>query len=512
MTTSEVIKKTQFFIEDTVAKISTWGGPLWKTLSFSIADDRIAPKQCLSVQIEKGGISVAYGSRLFSQMKIQGIRRYLFEDGKYPTPEGLASAVAMAVNDLKAAKAQVLLIIPKAWAIMKTAELPLTVKDNLSDVISFELDRLTPLSSERAFYDFRIITEDEDRLQIMIAAMKSDVLQPYMEALKEKGITASRVVVSVSATGTLSHYVHGKRNTLFVEIQSNGYEGGLVHNGTLKTSFTGNFEQGNEQSTINSLIEEINSLIEMMREKGEVSEVFVNNQVPGKWKTLLQERIPVPVRFIGEMDLKLQLLDRGNVTEVPYTAIGGALESLWHNAKGMNLLDKGIHTPQKTPFAATIVLFSILAALCVFWLISPLQIEEKRIEAIDREIMARRDEVKKAEVLKKDLEGIEKEIHTINSFKSTRPMVLTLLKEMTGVLPKNTWLSRLRITDSTIEIEGYSASATEILPKLEASAYFKKAEFSSPTFRDTRLNADRFIIKMEIETSPEEKVKNEKKE
>jgi general secretion pathway protein L len=88
-------------------------------------------------------------------------------------------------------------------------------------------------------------------------------------------------------------------------------------------------------------------------------------------------------------------------------------------------------------------------------------------------------------------------------------MVLNLIKEMTGVLPKNTWLSRLRITDSTIEIEGYSASATEILPKLEASTYLKKAEFSSPTFRDTRLNADRFIIKMEIETSPEEKVRNE---
>jgi len=174
--------------------MSTWGEPLWKILSFSIADDRIAPKQCLSVLIERGGISVVYGTRLFTQMKIRGIRRYRFEDGKYPTPESLSSAVVLALNDLKAAKAQVLLVIPKAWAIMKTAELPLTVKDNLSDVISFELDRLTPLSSERAFYDFRIIAEDETRLQIMLTAMKSDVLQPYLEALKEKGITAGRLL------------------------------------------------------------------------------------------------------------------------------------------------------------------------------------------------------------------------------------------------------------------------------------------------------------------------------
>lgn len=512
MTTAEVMRKTTLFISDTVEKMSTWGAPLWKILSFSVADDRIAPTQCLSVLIERGGISVVYGSRMFSRMKILGVRRYHFEEGKYPTPESLASAVALAVNDLKAAKAHVLLIVPKAWAIMKTAELPITVKENLSDVVSYELDRLTPLSSERAFYDFRIIAEDENHLQIMLAAMKTDALQPYVEALKEKGITVSRALVSLSATGTLCHYVHGRENTIFVEIHPNGYEGGLIHTGTLKTSFTGTFAPGDEQSILDSLIEEINSLVESVKEKGDAPEVFVNNHVTGKWKTILQERIRVPVRFIGEIDLKLQLVNVGNVTEIPYTAVGGALESLWHNAEGMNLLDKGIHKPQKTPFAATIVLLSILAALCVFWLVSPLQFEEKRVEAIDREIMARRDEVKKAEAVKKDLEGVEKEIHTINSFKSSRPMALNLLKEMTSILPKNTWLSRLRITDSTVEIEGYSVSATEMLPKLEASAYFKKAEFSSPTFRDTRLNADRFVIKMDIETSPEEKARNEKKE
>ena len=46
---------------------------------------------------------------------------------------------------------------------------------------------------------------------------------------------------------------------------------------------------------------------------------------------------------------------------------------------------------------------------------------------------------------------------------------------------------------------------TGILPKLEDSRYFKKVEFASPTIRDTRLKADRFIIKMEIETPSAEK-------
>jgi general secretion pathway protein L len=144
--------------------------------------------------------------------------------------------------------------------------------------------------------------------------------------------------------------------------------------------------------------------------------------------------------------------------------------------------------------------------------VSPIQIEEKRIAGIDREISARKDEVKKIEALKKDLEGVEKEVSTIRDFKANRPVVLNLMKEMTRALPKNTWLSRMRVTESTVEIEGYASSATDILPKLEASPFFKKVEFASPTFRDTRLNSDRFIIKMEIEGLPEEKAKNEKKE
>ena len=155
--------------------------------------------------------------------------------------------------------------------------------------------------------------------------------------------------------------------------------------------------------------------------------------------------------------------------------------------------------------ALTLLLLAVLVASGLFWMVSPLQIEERKIEIIDQEIAARKDEVKKVEALKKEREGLEKEIAAINAFRTSRPMALNLLRELTRTLPSNVWLSRVRFTESTAEIEGYAASATDILPKLEASRYFKKVEFASPTTRDVRLNADRFIIKMETEELPEEK-------
>jgi general secretion pathway protein L len=385
MTTAEMIRMSTSLVSETVMNMVRMGRFLRGLLFFSLADDRIAPKRRLSVLPESGGVSVVLRSRFLSWMKTGGMLRYPFEAGGYPTPESLASAAALAVNALKAAGTPITLVVPKAWTIVKTADFPFVVKDTLSDVIAYELDRLTPLSPERAFYDYRILAEDENRIRILLVAMNAERVQPYLDALREKGLEIGSVGVSTAGA-------------------------------------------------------------------------------PG--------------------------LDPKGSEEI---------------VDGINLLDKGVHRRPKMPLALTLLLLAALIASGLFWMVSPLQIEEKKAGIIDREIAARKDEVKRVEALKKELEGLEKEIAAINAFRTARPLTLNLLREMTRILPSNVWLSRVRFTESTVEIEGYAASATDILPKLEDSRYFKKVEFASPTTRDVRLNADRFIIKMEIEDIRDEK-------
>jgi general secretion pathway protein L len=140
-------------------------------------------------------------------------------------------------------------------------------------------------------------------------------------------------------------------------------------------------------------------------------------------------------------------------------------------------------------------------------MVAPLQIEKKRLKEIDKQIMLRKDDVKKVEALKKEIDTLSEEVSNIDNFKENKPMVLSILKELTTILPQTTWLTRVRISDTTVNIEGYAESATGLLSKLEASKYFRKAEFASPTFRDARQKADRFIIKMEIEGVKKEEVK-----
>jgi Tfp pilus assembly protein PilN len=127
--------------------------------------------------------------------------------------------------------------------------------------------------------------------------------------------------------------------------------------------------------------------------------------------------------------------------------------------------------------------------------------------AIDGEISARKEAIKKIEFLRKEYNSLQDEISAIQSFKQTKPQALKILKELTVILPKSVWLTRVHVSDTSVAVEGYATSATTILPKIEASPYFTKVEFTSPTIRDIRMNADRFVIRMELEGMKKEEQK-----
>jgi general secretion pathway protein L len=498
MTGTIVIKKLTTLASTSATYLRRIGGPVWRVMTFSPSDDIISPKKALCVSIEKGALSVVFGSRLLSKIKIKGSRRYSFEENRYPQPEGLASSVALAVNDLGAARTDVTLSIPKAWVIIKNTEFPSTVKENLVNVLSYELDRLTPFNPEDSLYDFRILKDDAGKLTILVMAAKADLIKQYIDALRERGINVSRVTVSLSGIGTLCHYIDKVTDSIFVEIDENEYEGALFLDGSITVTSMGSFTAESEKSKVEKISGEILSLLDTAKKQDRSPQITVLlKDTNSSFKELLKLQINQPVKMLNETDIKLR--PPGPQKRVFYAATGGVLESLWPKAKGLNLLKKGLYEKQKTPFVFTVVLILTILVLGILYMVAPLRIEKKKLEEIDRQITLRKEEVKKVETLKKDIENLNNEVSSINNFKGNRPMALNILRELTTTLPQSTWLTRMRITETTADIEGYASSATGLLPKLEASKYFRKAEFASPTFRDARQNADRFIIKMEIE-------------
>jgi Tfp pilus assembly protein PilN len=506
MTGITAIKKFVSIATDSASRLKKIGTPFWRLLTFSPADDRILPQKALCASIEKGGLSVVIGSRFLSKIKIKGFRKYSFEEDKYPQPEGIASSLALAVNNFRVTKTDVTLSIPKAWAVIKTAEFPSTVKENLSDALSYELDRLTPFNTGDALYDFRVLKEEDSKLTLLIMATKTDIIKPYLDALREREINVRRLTVSLSSLGSLCSYFDKEADIIFIEVHENEYEGGLLLDGSISETFTGSFSTKNWSLRADTILSEIVPLADAAKGKGGSPQIVVltKGNIPD-FEDTLKLKVNLPIKIFNETDIKIK--SPGSQKEISYAALGGVIEYLWPKAKGLNLLKKGIHEKKKTPFALTIVLMLIIFAMLVLYVVAPLRVEKKRLEEMDQQINLRKEDVKKVEALKKDIETLNEEISTIRDFKGKGPMALDLIRELTTILPKTTWLTRIRITDTTVNIEGYADSATGLLSKLEASKYFRKAEFASPTFRDVRQNADRFIIKMEIEGVKKEEIK-----
>jgi len=490
-----ITRKLSSMVSGPAALLRSVWAPLRKILTFSLADPSIAPARNVTVSIEKETLSVAYASRILSKIRIRGFKTYPLDE-KFTAPESFASSVDLAINALGAPRTNITLGIPKAWTIIKVVEFPSTVKDNIPDVVSYEMDRLTPFSVGEVLYDYRILRENAERITVLLVVVKSNMITPYIEALAEKGFSVTRVALNLSGAGTLFCYTDECTDSIFLKVNEKEYEGAVFSGCSMTGAFSGGFRTEDERGKVDVLAAEIASITDKMKEDGKSPHIFMSLKCKStSLGEMMKLKMNVPFRILGETDLPFGLRARA----IPIEAAGGLIESLWPHADGLNLLVKGRPEEEKTPFVLSVVLAIALIAVWSLYLLVPVKIEGARLQEIERQIAARKDEVRKVEALKKEMETLGSEISSINDFKEGRPMTLTIVRELTTILPKSAWLTRARITETTVEIEGYASSATELLPKLEASKYLKKVEFASPTFRDARMNADRFNIKMEIQ-------------
>jgi len=467
---------------------------IWKVLTFNLIEGVLFPKKCLSLSIEKGSVSAAYGTLFLSRPRVRGYRKYLLDEDKYASPENLTWAASRALDELKASGAEIVLTVPRELLVLRTVELPISTKENISSVISYELDRLTPFNSSEATYDFIIYDEEEGKLKLIIAAIRTDVLRPYLDVLKEKKMRPARIAVSSTSLGTLCGAFDNRDNLFCISIHGSGYEGCLMKKGAVASTFSGTFTASDRETNLNQIAGEIAPLLGRLKDKG-ISPAIILYPFDGY--ATLQQKTGLPVRTLknDEIRRKFRTADR----DILLTPLGGLLEAILPKAKGFNLMSKGAAETRKVPLAITIVLLCVIIAMIIPYLVVPLELQKSRLRQIDAHLSSRKGEIKKIEALKKEIGDLKTEIDRIRNFKESSPMALNIMKELTTVLPSTVWLTRTRITGETVEIEGYASTATEILPKLEQSKMFIKVEFTSPTIRDVRMNADRFVLKMELE-------------
>jgi len=480
-------------------KLSALGQRLGSMLMLNAGEEALAPGRILCAAIERGGLAIVYGTRRLNRINLKGHKNFRTEDGGYPSPEFTASCLALARQELAAARAKIVLSVPQEWIILQKCEFPLTVKENLPAAVSYELDRITPLNPEDAWYDFQVLNENEERIALLLTAARADMINPYLAAAREKDLAVAAATFFLSGVKSLFQYdAAAPRELLFLAVHDHAYAGMLLVDGEIDTVFSDLFAAADPRRRTEQIRADILPGRDYLLSKNKSPLLVV--ATPSSSFAFPEQKFPCQVKMLNEFsrDALVKLAGEGS-GDYPLPAAVGALEYLRPQARRFNLLSKGSRREENIPKAPTIILAALLLAMGFLYFAAPLELEKQRQEQMDRQIQSLRGEVKKAEILMKEAAALEEELTKIRAFKEGRPPDVAVWKELTAVLPKSAWLTRLRITEKGIDIEGYAARATEILPKIEESPLFAKGEFSSPTVRDSRTNADRFLIKMEWE-------------
>jgi Tfp pilus assembly protein PilN len=230
------------------------------------------------------------------------------------------------------------------------------------------------------------------------------------------------------------------------------------------------------------------------------------------------DNISVKDELLNNSDMAVTLLEMIDTSSFKLTnqgksifsATGAALETLRPDIDDMNLLLRGKREKTKNSYFITIILILLLMVLYVSNDLIPYYKSKETLDELSESVEKLESSVNQAKKMKKKIKELKESIATIEDFGLRAFLPLEITKELTAIIPIDTWLTRLRIRTDTIELEGYSQSATTLIVKLEESRFFKKVEFSSPTIKDRRLKMDRFRIRADINDNRKESKEKKK--
>lgn len=85
--------------------------------------------------------------------------------------------------------------LPAAQVLTRRVSFPLQVRDNLGQVMRYEIDRLSPFQLDQVCFDFRLLEDSEPggRISVELVLCRRDLVSEWVGRLREAGVPAERI-------------------------------------------------------------------------------------------------------------------------------------------------------------------------------------------------------------------------------------------------------------------------------------------------------------------------------
>lgn len=396
---------------------------------------------------------------------------------------------------------------PRNDIILKYIDIPTPKKENIKDILEYEIERHVPLNKDEIYYDFQIIKQREENLyNILIVVSRKSQVDHCINLLKEASIIPSLVSLSTVSNFNLLSFIDYDRKIFnaVIEIGFSNTNISFILEGSVnytrsapspENNVWNKFFLENEKSNIKLenaaenftefLIKEINLSLAGCRDitSEQTIDCFYLSgggllAVPIKKR--LEEKITGTVHILDPL-IKLQSKNR-DISEKDRnflaTAIGAGIQNHIKSDFNINLLPEALRKyAQDHSFKAMLVLSGIFILALFITFVSASIKEQGTLSKIENELKKIKKEVIIAENLEREYEQINRQRLFLEEIRTSNPSRLRILKELTTILPSDVWLQNLVIKQDSAVITGTADSTSKLVPLLEQSDLFTDVHF-----------------------------------
>lgn len=385
--------------------------------------------------------------------------------------------------------------IPAERVIFREIELPLAVKENLAATLAYEMEKYVPLSADDLYYDFQIIAEDKaaEMLRLSLAVVKQEDLEPYLRIAAALDLWVSGI--SPGGSGVANSFMQGEKGNGGLRVAAfadrDRLDIALIHGQALvyAKTLSGGAGEGAEKGRI----AQIKALLDRFSTSEGRPPVYLHAMDPDE-DTARQLSEAGPEAYQGVKPVGLDLPENEFIP-----AYGLALQAFESAAVRMNLMPAKLRKkPSKTPYYIMYGLVCCLLLAAFLWAGVFVAKQQAALNHLDQKLAELKDEAREVERLRTDIEQLQSRIHRLESLRPGNVYVLNVLMELTKRIPENAWIRDLSIKENEVNIFGAAASASDLVPALEASPLFHGVEFTS-SIRKTRNNQELYRIGLQFQ-------------
>lgn len=415
----------------------------------------------------------------------------------------LAAAVAGFIAEYSLDADRTFVTLPRASAVLSRLSLPAAAKGDLTQVLEFEIDRLIPLSRDEIYYD-TVVRETGGKLDVLVVSVPRRVVSEAIAALELAEVRARSVAISAIGVFDFVCYSAQQEDEHVVAlIEENGaIEFDYVARGTLVASHLVRGEEVASPAQISRLVSQ-----ESMTAGGAPESVKVY-----AWRApdaasatapidgaLSAELLSSGADMLRRAEKSLSAPDDFFASASPalVPAIGAALAAVREGHANVNLLP--VEERRALEEGAPLLTFlcaAILVLVTAVWIVSAVVKDHRIASQLHKELAELEPTMRTVHRNEEEAKAINEKLRLLTS--GDRRRISLLLKELTEVVPRDAYLTTFRFRSGKIELEGFAKSASDLVPTIERSPFFKNAQFTSPVTK-VQDNQERFSLAMEIE-------------